>query len=314
MEPLPLQAQTMFSDLRRLLIQIEGTDVRGSLGEKTVKGKTYLYDQVRVGDKVVQKALGPDSEEIRERAARSKDLQNAARNLVRGLVGQGCLFPERAIGAVVLSFARAGVFDRGALMIGTHAFRCYEGELGVRLSEANATLDVDFAMGRLINVAATDPSLPGILEGMGYAPEQQSMDPQACPWRWGKGELLVDFLTPDAGRKRRGRPQIEKLGVWAQPMRFLDYLLVDPIRVPVLYQGGVLATVPDPARYAVHKLIVAADPKRDRDKARKDRRQAEVIMEALSSDSPNYIEEALEDARSRGPAWRKALKGIEATA
>lgn len=300
----------MFSDLRRMLIQIEDLGMRGSLGEKSVKGKTYLYDQYRVGEKLVQKSLGPDSEETRARANRSKELQQAARNLVRGLIGQGCLFPERPIGALLLNFSRAGIFDRGALMIGTEAFRCYEGELGVRLLEANATLDVDFAMGRLISVAATDPELPGILEGMGYASEVQSIEPQARPWRWGKGELLVDFLTPDAGRKRKSRPQIEKLGVWAQPIKFLDYLLESPIRVPVLYQGGVLATVPDPARFAVHKLIVAADPGRERDKARKDRRQAEVIMEAMSGDSPNYIEEAIEDARSRGPAWRKALPTV----
>jgi hypothetical protein len=76
----------------------------------------------------------------------------------------------------------------------------------------------------------------------------------------------------------------------------------------VIYQSGVLVNVPDPARFAVHKLILASRRGRDsRDKSLKDRRQAAQLIEVLAADRPDELAEAYQDARERGPAWRKAI-------
>jgi hypothetical protein len=72
-----------------------------------------------------------------------------------------------------------------------------------------------------------------------------------------------------------------------------------------LYGAGVRVKVPQPARYAVHKLIVASRRKFGEQKAAKDVLQARVLFEALEEVD---LQDAVEEARRRGPSWRKAVE------
>ncbi len=49
-------------------------------------------------------------------------------------------------------------------------------------------------------------------------------------------------------------------GAAAIPLRFLDYLIHEPIRAVLLHGAGVPVLVPSPERYAIHKLIVGSPP------------------------------------------------------
>ena len=52
----------------------------------------------------------------------------------------------------------------------------------------------------------------------------------------------------------------ESLGVNLQPIRFMEFLLEDVDQAVVISAiGAVVVTVPDPARYALHKLLVHAE-------------------------------------------------------
>ena len=66
--------------------------------------------------------------------------------------------------------------------------------------------------------------------------------------------------------------------------------------------------VPDPCRYAVHKLIVAGRRQNDAGgKAKKDKdlRQAGMLFEALQvTGEATNLAEALREAWDRGPSWR----------
>lgn len=59
-------------------------------------------------------------------------------------------------------------------------------------------------------------------------------------------ELILEFLVPERGRGQDGPCEIQGLGVNAQPLRFLDMLAANVIRVP--YEG-VDVPVPHPAYY-----------------------------------------------------------------
>ena len=75
-------------------------------------------------------------------------------------------------------------------------------------------------------------------------------------------------------------------GAAAQPLRFLDFLIYEPVRALLLHRNGVAVTVPAPERYAVHKLIVASRRRADRGgalKRDKDIRQADLLVEALAT-------------------------------
>lgn len=75
--------------------------------------------------------------------------------------------------------------------------------------------------------------------------------------------------------------------------------------MPLLYRSGALVQIPRPERFAIHKLIVAdrrrSDPSRL--KARKDRAQADLLIEVLSEERPGELVEAYEDAIGRGAAY-----------
>ena len=97
----------------------------------------------------------------------------------------------------------------------------------------------------------------------------------------------------------------------AQPLRYLDYLIREPVRAVLLHGAGVPVTVPRPERYAVHKLIVATQRRADGEygaKRDKDISQAGEITEAMHV-KRRWLDlaEAWIEAWERGPAWRDAL-------
>jgi hypothetical protein len=97
--------------------------------------------------------------------------------------------------------------------------------------------------------------------------------------------------------------------VTAQSLHHLNFLIAGPIHAPLLYRSGVLVQIPRPERFAIQKLIVA-DRRRaypDRLRARKDRAQAELLIEVLSDERPTKLVEAYETALARGPAWRSRI-------
>jgi hypothetical protein len=106
-------------------------------------------------------------------------------------------------------------------------------------------------------------------------------------------------------------------GAAAQPLRFLDFLIADPVRSVMLYRGGVPVRIPAPERFAVHKLIVATRRGTEDEtqsgfasKREKDIRQAGILVEALSMKRRQVdLTEAWAEAWDRGPAWREAMAG-----
>ena len=88
----------------------------------------------------------------------------------------------------------------------------------------------------------------------------------------------------------------------AQALKFLDYLLEAHIPAGVINGGGVLVNVPDPARYAFHKLLVS----RSRDlgsqmKVEKDLYQAVQLMNMLIEDRPGDLSLAWDGLRVELP-------------
>ena len=120
-------------------------------------------------------------------------------------------------------------------------------------------------------------------------------------------ELIVEFLVPERGRGTTKPFDVPKLGINAQPLRFLDLLLGDTISVPF---RSVSLRLPHPANFALHKLLISG--RRHSDKAERDREQAAAVMRALHG--------AGQDARLRSvfaalpPKWKaQIIRAIEIT-
>lgn len=130
---------------------------------------------------------------------------------------------------------------------------------------------------------------------------------KAKTWRWCQtsANTLIEFLTPSF-EEEEGIKHLKALGVDAQSLHFLNYLLAEPEPAAALYRSGVLVQIPRPERFAIHKLIVASR-RHDRLKAQKDIKQAQFLISVLAEDRPDELKQAWEDAIQNGARWQEHL-------
>jgi hypothetical protein len=176
------------------------------------------------------------------------------------------------------------------------------------------TADVDIAgttipVGIIPEVVCPQSALERL--EMGFSPMMEA-DPALYGSRFksGEGEFKVEFLTPLTGKEPvdGSRTEIRQLGIPAVPLRFLDFLIKDPLPAVALGRRPALAMVPQPARFAVHKQIVTQERgRRYVLKAQKDIEQSYDLQRVLEKIDPLGLEEAFEEARQKGPGWRKRI-------
>lgn len=331
---LPFQIRTAYADLLERLEDLETRVATTGFSScalivKKVRGSEYLYAQGRLSDGVQRQVyLGPFDERGQALKRRlDKAREDAADEMEaidisgKALRAAGITSLDPIEWRVVAALAHEGVFRVGGVLVGTVAFRCIGGLLGAKLSSALAvTADVDLA-GCTIPVAVHDEiaSPQNALERleMGFSPMNE-FNPAFFGTRFkaGTGEFKVEFLTPLLGKEVDSPGKIRQLAVPAIPLRFLDYLIEDPVPAVALGRKPVLVRVPQPARYAVHKLIVSVErDRRARLKAQKDLRQSLELQAVLRQVDPDALDEAIEAARSKGPGWKKrvdaGLKAME---
>lgn len=118
--------------------------------------------------------------------------------------------------------------------------------------------------------------------------------------------MRVDLLTPALHRVQKP-VRIARFAAAAQPLPYLDYLIEEPQPGAIIGGAGVLVNVPLPARFALHKLIVARSrPTSMQTKSTKDLDQAASILAALAEDRhPGDLRLAWSALRKRG--WDKTL-------
>lgn len=309
-----------YSELVRRLQDDEVIEIGGKPTRRRIRGRHYWYSITRVGRKQVERYLGPDSAEMRERVRAIEDeRENLKRRekergrLVRMLREAGLPSPDVATGKVHLALARAGVFRLRGVLVGTHAYRCYPAILGVDLAEARAvTEDIDIAQFYPVSIAIgdrADPDLARALQVAGPFEARPSLHPdRPTAWRDRDSDTLVELLTPNQGAGRDEPMELAALGAHATPLRFLDFLIHEPLPAALLYRYGVLVKVPQPARYAVHKLIVAVRRAQSAGtNAAKDIRQAAELITVLAELQPDALLDAWQEARERGSGWAAAI-------
>jgi hypothetical protein len=327
---LDITFQTLYSELVQRSLDESFTSEFSSAGRFVaveVKGRKYWYFDMPKPDGGAQdrRYVGPlDDPEITKRVEAFKDLKadiRGRRRLVSTLTREAYLpRPPNMTGRVVEELANAGFFRLRGVLVGTVAYQCYSAVLGRRLDAvAMQTGDADFAQFHEISVAVGD-SLPPILEVLRRVDPTFREIPSQADGRVStqfvsRDQYKVEFLTPNRGSDDlAGKPvQMPALGgAAAFPLRFLDFLIRQPIRAVLLHGAGVPVLIPSPERYAVHKLIVGSRRIEDRDvmaKSAKDRLQARSIFEAMIANRQNAdFASAYTEAWDRGDAWKEAIR------
>ncbi|MDP2183838.1 MAG: GSU2403 family nucleotidyltransferase fold protein [Actinomycetota bacterium] len=329
----PLEVQTLYAELIERLMSLETQRTigraKGTFVTKIVKGETYYYFQHSVpGGTKRQVYLGKKDAALdavverfqSERVDIAEDRTSIERLCSLLRVG-GAQVTDAATARVLEALSDAGVFGLGGVLVGTHAFAVLGNLLGVTWDGAGLkTQDIDIAAEPTVGIAVPDmqTDVPGVLDslGMGFLPVP-ALDRKHSSTSFkvrGQG-LRVDLLTP--GHGNQSQPvKIPRLQATAKPLRFLGYILEESVRAAVIDGGGVLVSVPDPARFAFHKLIVSgARPVAMHAKRDKDLLQATQVFSILAEERPGDLARAWEAIAGCGAGWvRRTTQGMEAMA
>lgn len=322
----PQELQTLYAELSERLSAYEAarsfSSLSGSFATKRISGADYWYfktSETAGGQR--EYSVGPDTpatrsviEAYQKGRVAIKEVEAGIARLCAMLRQGGAMQTDTVSAKVISGLGSAGVFRLGAVLVGTHAFIALGNVLGVRWQSGLRTEDIDILANPVLEVAIgqIEADLPGTLESlnMGFLPVPglDSRKPETSFKVRGK-TLRVDLLTPARGR-RDGEPvRIPRLKASAKPLEFLDYLLEAPVAAPIVNGGATMVNIPDPARFALHKLIVSVNRSiAMQTKAGKDRQQAAEMIEVLMQDRPGDIELAVESINRRSKGWRTKLR------
>ena len=313
-------AQAAFAGLDTAARQAElGRSVAhlpGGFAKKRVVGRDYWYYQVKMPGGLAQQVyVGPDDAATRALMAEHaspamRAEQSALTRMARAAIAYGCAEIPLKHARVIERLSAYGFFAAGGILVGTHAFLAYQNHFGVRWNTGAFTLDLDFAhAGRNLSVA-----LPSNLTldaraaidslGLGFIPVQSNTTFKKPD----EPDFDLDFLT-SVGRTGGAPVYLPALNLTMQPLKFMELSLEDPMRATLLTRNGpIVVNVPQPHRFALHKLIVQGErPLAHRVKANKDLAQAGALIDYLLARDGDVLIGAWEDVVSRGPGWARRL-------
>lgn len=302
--------QTLYADL---LQQVETAPLAGTVYQRQRDGIAYHYAKVPVGAGRIDSFVGRVGDDAAEAQVKllsqGMELAKARRKTVSILKSAGLAAPDRTPGAALDAIAHAGLFRDGAVLVGTMAYMVSEPLVGRKLPAPTLmTGDLDLATVNLAISADPPESMETILRRADptfTAVMQLNPRQPAARFRNDQG-YLVDLLSQARQREERPVP-LPGLEAGAEPLQHLRWLIENPIPAVALWGAGVAVRVPQPARFAVHKLMVAQRRGHDRIKRQKDLNQAGAMIEALTVHDPFALEDAIEDARAQGSGWSKEI-------
>lgn len=298
LERFDLSDRTAFAQATELAMAQERIPLGppGSLVAEVRDGRTYHYAWRYGHDGRRQKHyIGLDGSVAEQEL---EDMRRCASN-AKKLRKLGFAAADNSTAMTLAVLANAGVFNGGAVLVGTHAFAALLNQLGFAVRPLPMTEDVDIARARSIPLAATlQGGLLGLLRETGLPfVEVPGLDRKAPPVSFkvrGK-PLKVDLLVPSGGGPPYREVPVPELGAHAVALPHLDYLLRETVPALVVGKAHLIpVAVPAPARFAIHKLAVSGlrggvtSPK-----AAKDVWQAAVLVAALCADDEDALEDTL---------------------
>jgi hypothetical protein len=296
----------------------------GTIVEHDRGNAVYYYRQFMDAEgKRQQLSLGgpkgdPEADEriaqIVAQIEQAKDLISRIRELAK----LGFQIADNKTFATMAVLYNHGLFQAGAVLVGSHAYAVLLNSLGIK-AIAYETEDIDIARAR--QLALQNLPSGGLLEilketGIDFVPVPpfNRGDPSTSFKQAGKTRFHVDLLVPS---KDNTFPTVAvpELGAHASGMPYLAYLLGQSHMGTVISRhGAVPVRVPDPARFAIHKILVSRLRTNMLVKSQKDIQQACVLLAMLGEHRSGDIEVACADLpKSARALVRRALPDVRRT-
>lgn len=311
LKPIPLPLQTLYADLVQQVHAV--VERSASLYRRDISGVSYIYGKRPAGasrrDIFIGRADDPAAGERAAGIAQENAAAKVRTSLVSALRRAGIPAPGIALAQVLDTLEEAGLL-RQAVVVGTAAYQCYPAPAGHLLpSSAMMTQDADLATASLaISAVDAGETLETILKRADPTFRPLPGLHRAAPpshFRSGAG-FVVDLRTPQLRRNDPNPMPLPALAAGAVPLQYLAWLIEAPMEAAVLYRSGIAVRIPQPARFAVHKLILAQKRGGDTTKRVKDLVQAGALIAALKRSDPFALSDAFEDACAQGvTGWKR---------
>jgi len=257
------------------------------------RGGRYAY-WVRYGpaSKLQRQYLGAAGSEKHLETVAALDGLKRIKEQAKNLRKLGFEAVEHDAALVIAELCNAGIFTGGGILIGTRAFGSILNHLGYRATPFLGTQDVDIARLKAIKLATPLPA-------------------------GGFAELLL--VPGRLSSKPYSVVPVPELDAHATTLPFLDYLIGDSWQTIIVGRDHLIPVrCPQPARYCLHKLVVASlRSGLENPKIEKDLVQAGILAAILHEEDPGAIDEAadalsaamVKHARKSFPRIEKLLAG-----
>src|SRR5260221_9910700 len=197
-------------------------------GTRFLVRQYYDYEGRKRDQYLSSHSDSPASEELvrawRKRIEEANDVLKSVRLLVRE--GYSAMTPKQL--ATLAPLSKHGLFEAGAVLVGTHAFQVIVNRLGIRAA-VFATEDIDIA--RPHTLAAKNIPDGGLLEllresGVDFVtvPGLGHKDPSTKFKEKGRSRFTVDLLVPGTGEDFGIQP-VPELNAHATALPYFRYLL-----------------------------------------------------------------------------------------
>jgi len=198
---------------------------------------------------------------------------------------------------VLRRLERTGVL-RDVILIGSWCLPFYKDYFSsVAYSPSLRTRDIDFLVPKPKNIKSK-ADVAELLKDLGFIRGFHGRDGYSILEH---PDLAIEFLVPEKGKGTDKPVKLPELGLNAQALRFLELLAQDTIDLKI---EGLSLTLPHPANFGLHKLIIASR-RRLKDKSNKDREAGLNILRTLTAKKEeNLIRKVFDSIPSK---WQKTI-------
>ena len=173
---------------------------------------------------------------------------------------------------IIKVFSDNNLFEEGISLIGSWCFRLYQKHLGADKYPLR-TQDIDFLIPNPFK-GKKHPELFQQLEAIGFKYDFNRSDGSIFFWN---ADFKIEFIIPAKGAEESKAKKIDKLGISAIPLRYVNMLLKESITIK---ENNLKIKLPNPINFCLHKLIIASK-RREKGKRIKDIQQAVLTSEIV---------------------------------
>ena len=289
----------------------------GSLALREGTGYGYWYRRYYLlpGQEIEDLVCKAGEDDVLEQMRQRIDFSAWSWQQARSLRALGFQVADKDVACVLVELHNKGLFSGGMVVVGTLAFMAMLNEFGA-VAVSPRTQDVDLARRQALKLAAPVSFLE-TLEGTRLkffaVPGMPNQARSTSVKRPGKEGLRVDVLTP--GKVLGQAVPVSELQWHAQAVPQYGYLLQAPQQAAVLAGGHCIpVSLPQPERFAWHKLFSSAKRVNEPEKAKKDLVQAATLLALLAEQDDVVLAESFKAApaevRTAAKARLPVLRGL----